>query len=139
MILWLTIGIGIVALIAGCIIDKINMDWGTHDMLIGIVAAILVMAIVAACIMCIAIIIEHTDLDACVAANQARYESLVFQLEHNIYDNDNGVGKYELYRDIREWNEDLSGYKARQRDFWVGVFTPNIYDQFEFIDITEGN
>lgn len=36
--------------------------------------------------------------------------------------------------EIREWNEDLAWYKANQNDFWIGVFIPDIFDQFEFIE-----
>lgn len=36
--------------------------------------------------------------------------------------------------EIREWNEDLSWDKKNQDDFWIGIFVPNIFDRFEFID-----
>ena len=37
--------------------------------------------------------------------------------------------------DIREWNEDLSAKQANQNDFWIGIFIPDIYDQFEYIEL----
>ena len=66
---------------------------------------------------------------------KARYESLVYQHENDLYDNDNDVGKRELMADIEWWNSDLSYRKVIQRDFWIGIFIPNIYDQFEFIEL----
>ena len=37
--------------------------------------------------------------------------------------------------DIREWNEDLAANKVKQHNFWYGIFVPDIYDQFEFIEL----
>ena len=31
--------------------------------------------------------------------------------------------------------EDLSANQKNQRDFWIGIYIPNIYDQFEFIEL----
>lgn len=70
-----------------------------------------------------------------IALNQQRYESLTYQLENNLYDNDNDLGKKELYDQIQAWNEDLAEGKAMQHDIWVGAFYPNIFDEFEFIEL----
>lgn len=75
----------------------------------------------------------HIVADAMVAENHERYKSLTYQLENDLYDNDNDIGKKALYDEIREWNEDLAYYQAIQDDFWLGIFHPNVFDQFEFI------
>lgn len=77
-------------------------------------------------------------IDAEVAENHERYKALTYQLENNLYDNDNDIGKKQLYDEIREWNEDLAYHKSVQDDFWLGIFYPNVYDQFEFIDYGGG-
>ena len=61
--------------------------------------------------------------------------SLVYQLDNNLYDNDNDFGKKELYNQIQKYNEDLAYCKTVQKDFWVGIFYPNIFDEFDFIDL----
>lgn len=52
-----------------------------------------------------------------------------------MYRLDNDLGKRELMVDIQKWNTDLTRHKALETDFWVGIFYPNIYDQFEFIEL----
>lgn len=86
-------------------------------------------------IMLIVIIVNNTNVDAYVAENQMRYEMLVYQYENDIYDNDNDLGKRDLMEDIQEWNEDLAYRRKAQDDFWVGIFYPNVHDQFEFIEL----
>lgn len=70
-----------------------------------------------------------------IESNKQRYNSLVYQLENDIYENDNDLGKKELYDQIQDWNEDLARGKALQHDIWVGAFYPDIYDEFNFIEL----
>lgn len=86
--------------------------------------------------MLIAIEICHVGIEAEIEANKQRYDSLVYQAEACLYENDNDVAKKDLANQIQEWNEDLAKGKKLQNDFWVGIFIPDIYDEFEFIPIT---
>lgn len=94
------------------------------------------------CIACLVLVFEivfmltgNLGISGKIASFEQRYESLVFQLENNLYDNDNDFGKKELYNQIQRWNEDLARGKAMQDDIWLGVFWPDIYDDFEFIEL----
>ena len=89
----------------------------------GIIASVVVLAI------------NYIGIDGYIARMNTRYETLVYQYENDIYDNDNDLGKRELMIDIQNWNEDLSSRRERQRDFWIGIYIPNIYDQFEYIEL----
>ena len=89
----------------------------------GIIASVVVLAI------------NYIGIDGYIARMNTRYETLVYQYENDIYDNDNDLGKRELMVDIQNWNEDLSSRRGRQRDFWIGIYIPNIYDQFEYIEL----
>lgn len=90
---------------------------------------------IVAIIMIIQMAIANSGVQGKIAANQQRYDSLVYQLENNMYDNDNELGKKELYNQIQSWNEDLAKGKALQYDIWIGVFWPDMYDQFEYIEL----
>ena len=90
---------------------------------------------VIAIIMGIVVIDAHTNLDAKIAANEQIYDSLVYQLENELYENDNDLGKKELYNQAQEWNKNLAYNQNAQDDFWNGIFYPNIYDQFKYITL----
>lgn len=70
-----------------------------------------------------------------LAAEKVRYESLVFQLENNFYDNDNDIGKAELMAQIQDWNEDLARGKAADNNIWIDVFFPEIFEDLDFIEL----
>ena len=132
MLFWITVGVFIILLVLAISLwhsDSCGVDTfasvATADTVIGIAIAI----------MLIIICINNTGLDGDIARCNTRYDMLVYQLENDIYDNDNDLGKRELIKDIQDWNEDLASYKENQDDFWIGIFIPNIYDQFEFIEL----
>lgn len=79
--------------------------------------------------------IQNAGYNGFVARNQAIYDSLVYQLENDLYDNDNDLGKKELYNQIQEWNKDLSEGKAMTHDPWLGIFWIDAYDEFDFIEL----
>ena len=100
-----------------------NIGWG--------IATVFAIAIVISGII---MIDSYAGTEAKIALNNKKYESLTYQLENNLYDNDNDLGKKELYNEIREWNEDLAYNQTIQDDFWLGIYYPNVFDQFEFIE-----
>lgn len=90
-------------------------------------AAIIVMTII--------ILVQSLSASGFVASNHQKYDSLMHQVESGMYNNDNEYGKKELANQVQEWNEDLAEGKALQKNFWVGIFYPNVYDEFEFIPL----
>lgn len=107
-------------------------DWRENASIILIVVSIA--SWIAFIIISIIAIISNAGIDGQIASNEQRYESLVYQFENDIYDNDNDLGKKELYNQIQDWNEDVAKGQALQNDPWVGIFYPDIYDQFEVIE-----
>lgn len=129
MIFWLVLLLIVVFLGLAVYVEKrfCNYSW--------LFLGIALISFIVATVMLMEIISENTNVDAYVAENQMRYEMLVYQYENDIYDNDNDLGKRDLMEDIQEWNEDLAYRRKAQDDFWVGIFYPNVYDQFEFIEL----
>lgn len=129
MIFWLVLLLIVVCLGLGVYVEKRFGDYS------GLFLVIAFLSFLVAIVMLVVIVVKNTNVDAYVAENQMRYEMLVYQYENDIYDNDNDLGKRDLMEDIQEWNEDLAYYRKAQDDFWVGIFYPNVYDQFEFIEL----
>lgn len=125
MIFWIVVILMVIAIALGFIFD----DW--FEIWVGISS----FSFVVAAIMLIVLISNNVGSDAKIAKYQARYDSLVYQYENDIYDNDNDLGKRDLMEDIEAWNTDLAYRKQIQRNFWVGIFYPNIYDYFDFIEL----
>lgn len=129
MLFWLVVLSVVVCLGLAVYLEKRFCDYSGPFLVIAI------FGFIVAIIMLMVIIVENTNVDAYIAENQMRYDMLVYQYENDIYDNDNDLGKRDLMEDIQEWNEDLAYYREAQDDFWVGIFYPNVYDQFEFIKL----
>lgn len=110
--------------------DSYKYDgWGVAGLLSGVATTVVNVFLT------IVIITNLVSAPGFVASNHQRYDSLVHQVESGMYNNDNEYGKKELANQVQEWNEDLAKGKALQKNFWVGIFYPNVYDEFEFIPI----
>lgn len=109
--------------------DHTDLEVGSSVLGLILASVLVVMLIIAG--------IANFGAEGQMVANRQTYNSLVYQLENDLYDNDNDLGKKELYDQIQEWNEDLARGKTMQRNFWVGCFYPNIYDELEYIDLSK--
>lgn len=86
-------------------------------------------------IMLIIIICTHCGTGGTVAKYRETYKSLVYKSETEACRDEFGIVNKDYIDEVQRWNEDLSFNKGVQRDFWIGVFVPNIYDEFQFIDL----
>ena len=131
MLFWIFVGAFIITLV----LVYLLRDTDILLEISAIITTLLGMAIIISlCIMAR----NYIGIDAKVSGYQKRYEALTYQYENNFYDNDNDIGKKELVSEIQYWNSDLAYRKTIQRDFWVGIYYPNVYDQFEFIELNKG-
>jgi hypothetical protein len=134
MLFWTILIVGIATLI----ISFVAYEYWDAEFLSGVSGVVSGIALFTAFIMLLVLIFSHVGVQANVDRMETRYDMLTYQYENNIYDNDNDLGYRDLVTDIQEWNEDLSYKKAVQKDLWLGIFYPNIYDQFEFIELAKG-
>lgn len=86
-------------------------------------------------VMMIIIVSTHCGTGGVVAKYRETYKSLVYKAETEACRDEFGIVNKDYIDEVQSWNEDLSSNKAYQRDFWIGVFVPNIYDEFELIDL----
>ena len=63
--------------------------------------------------------VNYIGLNGDIEASKARYESLTYQYENGLYDNDNDIGKKELMSEIQDWNEDLTWQPRRFLDWYL--------------------
>ena len=132
MIFWITL----IATVVFTVLAIVLFDYWDFEWVSLLSAIISVIAGSAFVVMLIFVIVNNVGVEASIEANKQRYESLIYQAENNLYENDNDLGKKELVNQIQEWNEDLASGKALQDDFWVGIFYADIYDEFDFIPMT---
>ena len=130
MLFWIFVGIFVVAFVGVIVCYYLDYDVG-----VGLTAILTGISGIAVVVSIAIMANSYIHADASVAKYQKRYESLTYQYENDFYNNDNDVGKYELVSQIEYWNTDLAYRKTIQRDFWLGIYYPNIYDQFEFIKL----
>lgn len=131
MIFWITL----IAFVVFLVLSIIFVD-SDFELIYMFSVCLTLVAVATAAIMLTVIIVNNVGAKAKIESNKQRYDSLVYQAENNLYENDNDLGKKEIANQIQEWNEDLARGKALQDDFWVGIFYADIYDEFNFIPMT---
>lgn len=88
-------------------------------------------------IMIVVAIVTNIGIEGKLESDKQLYNALVYQLENNLYENDNDIGKKELYYEIVSWNQYVAKGKRLQYDMWIGIFTPNIFDDLQLIEFPE--
>lgn len=110
-------------------------EW-IDNIILSIGAGGVVIAVVGLVFSCILFGVNYLGVNGYIEKCNKRYESLVFQVENNLYEDDiTEEATRELVKDVEKWNCDLADKKVNQYDPWIGIFIPDIYDQFEFISL----
>ena len=76
----------------------------------------------------------YIDIDARVEQSKETFDAITYKMESGACRDEFGLLNKEVIDEIQSWNESIIYNQKMQNDFWVGVFYPNIYDQFETID-----
>lgn len=130
MLFWITLIVLLFSIMIMLISAKKNWD-AVNFIGIGLTVTTVVLCVIMIFVMAV----RHLGNDGYVASMHHRYDSLVYQAENHLYDDDIHVSKKALADQITSWNEDLAENKTNQKDLWIGIFVPDIYDEFEFIPI----
>ena len=86
-----------------------------------------------------AICVNYATAPATVARYNENYKALVYNFESGACRDELGLLNKSVIDEIQHWNETIATKQAQQREFWTGIFTPNVYDQFKTIDYTTYN
>lgn len=82
---------------------------------------------------------NYATAPATVARYNETYKALVYKIESGACRDELGLLNKSVIDEIQLWNETIATKQAQQREFWTGIFTPNVYDQFKTIDYTTYN
>lgn len=106
-----------------------------HDEMITDIGVYITMpfTIIVICMLCI-IFCNHINTNAKIMKMQETYRAITYKVESGACRDELGLLNKEVIDEVQKWNETVAYGKNRQKDFWVGVFYPNIYDQFKTID-----
>ena len=135
MILWISIIVAIIGFILAAIArNKYTDIWDV----IGCISLTFAVLFLAASVILGAIAISaNIGSESYLASMQEKRSSLVYQLENDLYDNDNDLGKKELYSEITEYNCDVAEGKIMQDNIWVYNLYSDVYDELELIEFSE--
>lgn len=132
MILWISIAINIISVIVSIIsFNKFRDFW---DVIGSISTALAVLFFIISAVLGVIAISASVGSESYLASMQEKRNALVYQLENNLYDNDNDLGKKELYSEITEYNCDVAKGKIMQDNIWVCNLYSDVYDDLELIE-----
>ena len=98
----------------------------------GISGAILVIMLVVLCS-------NHISINNRIDVNKELYKAIEYKVTSGACRDELGLLSKEVIDEVQEWNKDVVYYQTVQDDFWIGIFYPNVFDQFETIDYERYN
>ena len=136
----MVIGIGLI------IVGSLKWDYKKHHFLWSYDETILavgwvtsIVSGIVALIMLGCIIGVHTNIEAHLESDRETYSALVYKMECTTCRDEFGFLSKEVIDEVQMWNKDVRYHQAAQNDFWVGIFIPNVYDEFKTIDYESYN
>ena len=143
MLFWLClviliIGIGLI--VAGCINwnykkNKLFNFLYDNDEILKLIGGIItfisgfVIAIMLVVLPCM-----YIGIDARVEQLKENYKAITYKVESGACRDEFGLLNKEVIDEIQSWNKSVIYNRKMQNDFWVGIFYPDVFDEFETID-----
>lgn len=135
MILWISIAITIISVLVLIIsLNKFSNFW---DVISFISIALSVLFFIISVVLGAIALSASIGSESYLVSMQEKRNALVYQLENDLYDNDNDLGKKELYSEITEYNCDVAKGKIMQDNIWVYNLYSDVYDDLELIEFDE--
>lgn len=99
--------------------------------------SVVMLTTIAIVVMLFIICGKHTDIKAQVEADKETYIGIKYKVTSEACRDEFGLLSKEVVDEAQSWNEYIKLNQTLQDNFWVGIFYPNVYDQFETIDYEE--
>lgn len=109
--------------------------WWNSDSLTLITGILIGIFSVIVLITTIRISSNYIRAEADKAMNQELYNSLIYKAETESIRDDFGIVNKEYIDEVQNWNTNLVNYQTITHNFWIGIFYPDWYDEFETIDL----
>lgn len=123
MLFWLFI----ILIVVGIVLYKVFDFEILGELIIGC-------ATLATIVSLIVIVGEYSTMDAYLEQNREEYKAITYKMESNACRDEFGLLNKEVIDEIQEWNKDIRFYQDIQDNFWLGIYYPNVFDEFETID-----
>lgn len=120
MLLYICLGI----LVMGIIIYIIYDDY----------APILAIGSVVTVISIFILFCTYLGIDGQIESMKQEYQAIMYKMKSEDARDKFGFLNKQIIDEVQEWNCDLAFNKENQKDFWIGIYIPNIYDEFEYIE-----
>ena len=135
MILWISIAITIISVLVSIVsFNKFSDFWDATGSISSVLS---VLFFIISAVLGVIAISASVGSESYFASMQEKRNALVYQLENDLYDNDNDLGKKELYSEIIEYNCDVAKGKIMQDNIWVYNLYSDAYDDLELIEFDE--
>lgn len=132
MLFWFFVILTILGIVTMFIYNNTRFD---SDGLYVTGGVFIIIGVIGLVISLIVMMCTLTAPKADIASLNAQYEVIVYQYKNDIYESDNDIGKRELLVEITDWNKKIAMMQELQDNFWLGIYVPDIYDQFELVDL----
>lgn len=132
MILWISLVVLIIGIIL--IIIANNLAYNMFEKIIYIGGISLGIGIIATIVSVVTIIYVACNSQSTLIELQERYTAINTKISTEIYTDKLDINDKDIITEIYEYNKDVKYGKHYQKDFCIGIFVPNIYDELETID-----
>lgn len=102
-------------------------------MIVGWILSIICGVITA--VLLLVIVCNNANLEGQRLAAEEQYKALVYKARTEACRDEFGIINKEFIDEIQAWNMNCVRLKAKQDDFWFGIFVPDIYDDLKPIDL----
>ena len=129
MIYYIVLFIFLASIIGTIITNALNSDCDF------IFFVLLFVSIILFICMSFVLFMTYVSIDANKAVYEETYNILIYKAQTEEIRDEFGILNKEYIDEIQNWNTDLIEKQKLSQNFWIGIFYPDWYNDFELIDL----